>query len=192
LRTFHLNLATRPYRDYRPVYAVVVAASLLTAVLLLQNVDTYYKYTQETRNTRGGIAELERRTADEQRTADQLSKRVASVNVKTLNAEARYVNTQIAQRAFSWSELLDQLETVLPRSVRVNTLAPSFDKSGSVRLTLACSTKSADGMIDTINGLNRAARFSRPFPTSTLTDERGVTSFSIGVDYLPNLPRRVE
>jgi type IV pilus assembly protein PilN len=192
LRTFHLNLATRPYRDYRPVYAVVVAASLLTAVLLLQNIDTYFKYTQETRTTRGGIAELERRTADEQRTADQLSKRVATVNVKTLNAEARYVNTQIAQRAFSWSELLDQLETVLPRSVRVNTLSPSFDKSGSVHLSLACSTKSADGLIDTINGLNRAARFSRPFPTNTMTDERGVTNFSIGVDYLPNLPRRVE
>jgi len=192
LRTFHLNLATRPYRDYRPVYAVVVAASLLTAVLLLQNVDTYFKYTQETRTTRGGIAELERRTVDEQRTADQLSKRVATVNVKTLNDEARYVNTQIAQRAFSWSELLDQLETVLPRSVRVNTLAPSFDKSGSVHLLLACSTKSADGLIDTINGLNRAARFSRPFPTSTTTDDRGVTNFGIGVDYLPNLPRRVE
>lgn len=192
MRTFHLNLATRPYRDYRPVYAVVVAASLLTAILLLNNVDTYYRYTQETRTTRARIAELERRTTDEKRTADQLSKRVATVNLKSLNAEAKYVNTQIAERAFSWSELLDQLETVLPRSVRVNTLAPAFDKSGAVRLSLACSSKSPDGLIDTINGLNRASHFSKPFPTNTQTDDSGVTRFSIGVDYLPNLPRRVE
>jgi type IV pilus assembly protein PilN len=192
LRTFHLNLATRPYRDYRPVYAVVVAASLLTALLLLNNVDTFYRYTQDTRTTRARIAELERRTADEQRAADQLSHRVGTVDLKTLNAEARYVNTQIAQRAFSWSELLDQMETVLPRSVRVNNLQPTFDKSGLVHLSLSCSSRSPDGLIDTINGLNRAARFSKPFPTSTVTDESGETHFTIGVDYLPNLPRRVE
>jgi Tfp pilus assembly protein PilN len=193
LRTFHLNLATRPYRDYRPVYAVVVAVSLLTAALLLNNVETYYRYTQETRTTRARIAELERRTADEQRKADELSRRLAGVDVKSLNAEAKYVNTQIAQRAFSWSELLDQLETALPRSVRVNSLAPSFDKSGSVHLALVCSSKSPEGLIDTINSLNRAARFSKPFPTSTVTEEKGtMTNFSIGVDYLPNLPRRVE
>jgi type IV pilus assembly protein PilN len=191
LRTFHLNLATRPYRDYRPVYAVVVAASLLSAILLLQNVDTYYRYTQETRTTRARIAELERRTADEQRNADQLSHRVATVNVKALNSEAKYVNAQIAERAFSWSELLDQLETVLPRSVRVDSLSPTFDKSGTVRLSLVCSSKSPDGLIDTINGLNRASRFSKPFPSSTTTDN-GVTRFTIVVDYLPNLTRRVE
>jgi type IV pilus assembly protein PilN len=191
LRTFHLNLATRPYRDYRPVYAVVVAASLLSAILLLQNVDTYYRYTQETRTTRARIAELERRTADEQRNADQLSRRVATVNVKALNSEAKYVNAQIAERAFSWSELLDQLETVLPRSVRVDSLSPTFDKSGTVRLSLVCSSKSPDGLIDTINGLNRASRFSKPFPSSTTTDN-GVTRFTIVVDYLPNLTRRVE
>ena len=192
MRTFHLNLATRPYRDYRPVYALVVAASLLSAFLLLNNVDTYYRYTQETKTTRAKIADLERRTSEEQRTADLLTKRAGAVNIRSLNAEARYVNTQIAQRAFSWSELLDQLETVLPRSVRVNNLAPAFDKSGTIRLTLSCSSKSADGLIDTINGLNRASRFSKPFPTSTITDEKGETRFTIGVDYLPNLPRRVE
>jgi type IV pilus assembly protein PilN len=191
LRTFHLNLATRPYRDYRPVYAVVVAASLVTAILLLQNVDTYYRYTQETRTTRARISELERRTAEEQRNADQLSHRVATVNVKTLNSEARYVNSQIAERAFSWSELLDQLETVLPRSVRVDSLTPSFEKSGTVRLALVCSSKSPEGLIDTINSLNRASRFSKPFPSSTAT-ENGVTRFTIAVEYLPNLPRPVQ
>ena len=192
MRTFHLNLAARPYRDYRPVYAVVVAASLLTAFLLLNNVDTFYRYTQETATTRARIAELERRTADEQRSTDALSRRVATINVKGLNTEARYVNTQIAERAFSWSELLDQLETVLPRSVRVTSLSPSFDKTGAVHLVLTCSSKAPEGLVDTINGLNRAPRFSKPFPSMTATDEKGETRFAITVDYLPSLPRRIE
>ena len=35
MKPIHLNLARRPYRDYRPVYAVVVLASLLAAFLML-------------------------------------------------------------------------------------------------------------------------------------------------------------
>ena len=31
VKPIHLNLASRPYRDYRPVYAVVVLMSLLIA-----------------------------------------------------------------------------------------------------------------------------------------------------------------
>ena len=31
MKPLHLNLASRPYRDYRPVYAAVVVMSLLTA-----------------------------------------------------------------------------------------------------------------------------------------------------------------
>ena len=48
MKPIHLNLASRPYRDYRPVYAVVVVLSLLTAFLMLNNIETYYRYIRET------------------------------------------------------------------------------------------------------------------------------------------------
>jgi hypothetical protein len=43
VKPIHLNLAARPYRDYRPVYAVVVLLSLLTAFLMLNNVESNYR-----------------------------------------------------------------------------------------------------------------------------------------------------
>ena len=43
MKPIHLNLASRPYRDYRPVYAVVVLLSLATAFLMLNNIETYYR-----------------------------------------------------------------------------------------------------------------------------------------------------
>ena len=39
MKPIHLNLAARPFRDYRPVYAAVVAISLLTAFLMLNNIE---------------------------------------------------------------------------------------------------------------------------------------------------------
>ena len=58
MKPLHLNLASRPYRDYRPVYATVVVMSLVTAFLMLNNVETYYRYTRETHSTRPKIATI--------------------------------------------------------------------------------------------------------------------------------------
>jgi Tfp pilus assembly protein PilN len=191
LRAIHLNLASRPYRDYRPVYVVVVLISLATAFLMLSNIDTYLKYVHETKTQRTKIEQLDAQTAQESQHADQLQSQVAGVNFKALNAEVKYVNSQLAERAFSWSELLDRLERVLPKDVRIATLAPSFDKNGAVRLDMSCVSKTADGLVDTINALNRDPAFSQPFPHSSETADGGVYSFSISVQYHPEVPRAV-
>ena len=44
MKPLHLNLATRPYRDYRPYIAVMVIGWLLVAVMALNNLDTWYRY----------------------------------------------------------------------------------------------------------------------------------------------------
>ena len=109
MKPLHLNLASRPYRDYRPVYAVVVAVSLVIAFLMLQNIDTYYRYVSETKSTRTKIAELEAEAAKEQRLAIVTDERMRSLDVASLATQTRFINSQIAERAFSWSELLDRL-----------------------------------------------------------------------------------
>ena len=59
MKPLHLNLASRPYRDYRPLYAVVVIMSLLTAFLMLRNIDTFYRYKRETKTTAEDIQRIE-------------------------------------------------------------------------------------------------------------------------------------
>jgi hypothetical protein len=59
MKPLHFNLASRPYRDYRPLYTVVVASSLLIAFMMLNNIETYYRYIRDTKSTRAKIAEVE-------------------------------------------------------------------------------------------------------------------------------------
>ena len=80
MKPIHLNLAARPYRDYRPLYAVVVAASLLIAFLMLNNIDTYYRYVRETRTTRQEIETLERQIRAERAKSEVAANQIGSIS----------------------------------------------------------------------------------------------------------------
>ncbi len=191
MKPLHMNLASRPYRDYRPLYAVVVVTSLLIAFMLLNNIETGYRYVRETRTTREKINQIEQQIALENRRTEEANQRLRTVNVKLLADQTQFVNARLAERAFSWSELLDRLERVLPDSVRIESVSPGFSKDGLVHLTLMAVAKNGEGMTTTLDRLNRDRRFANAFPTSEDHTESGY-KFGIGVDYRPSIARAVE
>jgi Tfp pilus assembly protein PilN len=191
VKPIHLNLASRPFRDYRPVYAIVVVMALLTAFLALNNVDTFLQYRTETKTTRADIDKLEQQIADEQHKSDTLSQRLKGVDLKLLASQTEFANAQLAERAFSWSELLDRLERVLPADVRLQSVTPSFAKDGLVHLSMTCIAKTGDGLTATINRFNGDPRFANAFPT-VQTINGGEYHIALGVDYRPSIARRVE
>ena len=153
MKPLHLNLASRPYRDYRPVYAVVVVSSLLVAFMMLNNIDTYYRYIRDTKSTRNKITDLESQTQQEQRQTAELTQRLRGFNVRLLSEQTQFANARLAERAFSWSELLDRLERVLPDDVRLESIAPNFSKDGYVHLVLAAVGKNSESMVHMLDRL---------------------------------------
>ncbi|HXH91358.1 MAG TPA: hypothetical protein VNN25_07240 [Thermoanaerobaculia bacterium] len=192
MKPIHLNLASRPFRDYRPVYAAVVVMALLTAFLALNNVDTLLRYRTETKTTRADISQLEQQTADERQKADALAQRLRGVDLKLLSTQTEFANTQLAERAFSWSELLDRLERVLPDDVRLQSVTPTFDKDGLVHLTMMCVAKSGTGLSSTINHFNGDSHFANAFPSSEVVEPSGERRISLSVDYRPTITRSIE
>jgi Tfp pilus assembly protein PilN len=203
LKPLHLNLASRPYRDYKPLYAVVVVTSIAIALLMLNNVDTYYRYVTETQTTRATIAKLERQAADEHNRAMAADNQLRGFDLVALDNETRFINARLAERAFSWSELLDRLEDVIPQGVRIRNISPSFSKTATVHLEMACESKSASGMLDSLTALQRDPQFMNPFPHNETANDAaagtgGTTpaapgaalyTFSIGVDFKPTIAR---
>jgi Tfp pilus assembly protein PilN len=191
LKPLHLNLASQPYRDYRPVYAVVVVMSLLIAVLMLNNVDTYYRYKTETKTTRATIDKLQTQAEQEKALATAADNQLRSFNLTALGNETQFINARLAERAFSWSELLDRLEKVLPNDVRLQSVTPTFDKDGLVHLSMTCVTKTGEGLTATINRFNGDQHFATAFPASE-TAMASDYHFTLGVDYRPSIARSVE
>jgi len=189
LKPLHVNLASRPFRDYRPVYAVVVAASLAIAFLMLNNIDTYYRYLRNTRTTRNEIARIEGQTRQEHERADAARREISTIDLVSLSKQSKFVNSQLEQRAFSWSGLLDRLERVLPDNVRITSVAPRFDETGIVHLSLSCEGKSGDSMLQAINRFQKDPQFANPFPTAQEAIPGGI-HFGLNVDYKPAVPAR--
>lgn len=188
MKPIHLNLAARPYRDYRPLYAVVVVASLLIAWMMLNNIETYYRYVNETQTTRAEIAKLDAQTDHERQLGDAAKARIRNINVAALDRQTRFINSEIAERAFSWSELLDQLESILAPDTRILQITPTFraGATSQVHLELSCEARTSQGMVGMINGFNRDPHFLNPFPRMETASPAGYT-FTIGVEYKPSL-----
>ena len=185
MKPIHLNLAARPYRDYRPVYGVVVVLSLLTAFLMLNNVETYYRYVHETQATRARIAQVEEQTRVEARHEEAARNRLKGLDLSRLDEQTRFINAKLAERAFSWSRLLDELESILADDVRLLSVSPSFSDDGRIALGLSFQAKSADGMITTINRMNADPQFADAFPSTESKDDAGIYSFNLTAIYLP-------
>jgi Tfp pilus assembly protein PilN len=191
LKPIHLNLAARPYRDYRPVYAVVVVTSIVVAFLMLNNIDTYYRYVRDTKNTRNEINAIEVQIRQEKNRAEAAQREIGTIDLSSLSKQSKFVNAQLAERAFSWSELLDRLEAVLPGTVRITNISPQFAENGLVHLSVTCEAKTADSMLTTITRFQKDPHFANPFPTAQTTTPAGF-QFGIGVDYKPTIARVVQ
>ena len=185
MKPIHLNLASRPYRDYTPVN--IVAASMFVVMLVLAwfNFDTWLRYNVETKNTRAKIAELERQHAREKELEKSAQTRLASVDLAFLDEQTKFVNAKLVERAFSWSALLDELESVLASDVRLLSVAPAFDDDNSINLSLAFQSKSSNGMITTINRMHADPQFLNPFPSNESVSPEGIYSFNLSVGYRP-------
>ena len=188
MKPIHLNLASRPYRDYTPVN--IAAASMFVVMLVLAwfNFDTWLRYNVETKNTRTKIADLEAQYSREKDLEKSAQTRLASVDLAFLDEQTKFVNAKLIERAFSWSALLDELESVLDKDVRLLSVAPSFGADNTINLTLAFQSKSGNGMISTINRMHADPQFHNPFPTNETVTPEGIYAFNLNVAYCPAVP----
>src|SRR5213079_462528 len=103
-------------------------------------------YKSETKTTASQIEQIERQTVEENARKDAANQRLRGIDVKMLSKQTQFANARLAERAFSWSELLDRLEHVVPNDVRIESISPSFSRDGMVHLTLMCVGKNNDSM----------------------------------------------
>src|SRR5436190_598266 len=92
---------------------------------------------------------------------------------------------ELAEGAFSWSTLLDELESVMPQDVRLVSVAPSFSPDGTIALVLNFEAKGPTGMITTINRMNADPQFSNAFPDNEQLQQSGTYVFNLHATYTP-------
>jgi Tfp pilus assembly protein PilN len=190
--TRRLDFAGRPFRDYRPVYAVVAAAVLVGSVLAFVNARLYLDYRREVAHTRAEIAALEERDGLLGRRIDEVRTALAAYKVSSLASESRELLRLVSERRFSWTALLHRLERTLPPEVRVARLQPRFSERGEIFLDLSLVGRSRDSVTRTVRALSRDAAFESIELRTESSPEEGVPegySFTLSGRFQPGEAR---
>jgi len=190
MKTIHLNLASKPYRDFGVFYAALGVAALVALVLMTYNVLTAWRYLVDTKEARTEIAPLGKQTAHEGETAEWMGKRIAAIDAVALDEKAKFINSQIRERVFSWSTLMERLEKLLPGDVRLTSLNPSVEEDGTVQLSLSCVSRKSDGLVTLLDRLYADSAFKGAFPSADNKQPDGTHRIEISTTYLPAVAAR--
>src|SRR5215470_6299400 len=130
----NINLASRKYEDVQRFFvrwgvilALVAGLTLLLGAWSVLKYRRDIKNAQETRDLQQQIAQLEKERAE----AMAFETRPENLEV---TQEKKFWNTQIARRSFSWTQLLNDLQRIMPNRAYLESVQP--DLTPDNRLTL--------------------------------------------------------
>lgn len=194
MRPARLDLAADPFVNARPVRRATTLLWLLGVALLAANVWLYWGYFSGQGAKSERLGQLEPRLE-----LERLRQELDGLDLAEQNVHVAFLNTKIAQRAFSWSSLFDRLAEVLPAEVHLRRLNPRFSdpkqasRRGSalapreelVQLELAGVAKSDQALLAFIDAIFAHPAFREPNLVSEARREGGNVEFSLGAVYLP-------
>ncbi|AXC14965.1 putative secretion system W transmembrane protein 1 [Acidisarcina polymorpha] len=197
-----LNLASKPFIELRPLYARL---RWWMAILLILAIPLWLFLKTETRKAALANAKLQavetsiQRLQNQQRSYQAMMQQPQNAAVLT---QAAFLNQLFARKAFSWTAVMMDLETVLPGGVQVMNIDPATDKSGNVTIRLRVSGQ-RDRAVELVRNLEHSRRFLQPRLATESADTSnsnggqanlqpasgtGNVNFDVLADYNPLLP----
>jgi len=164
------NLATRPFLNTRPVWLVAAAAGVLALILIGFNLRLYLvanQHLDDETTTQDGLELRYSALATEVKANVDVLERVPW---KSLKGRVDATNLILREHSFSWIEMLDDIERVMPYDLRLTRITPSVG-SDEVTLSLVAIARNRDVMLEFLDNLIADSRFEDPTPSSEKTPE---------------------
>ena len=182
------NLAAHPFLDVRPVWitgaALAAAALVLTAVSLAE----FLAARGKERSAADLLRRTQARRAELVSQVETANRELAAVPWKKLQVEATSLQMVVGRRKLVWSQLLADLERVVPWDVRLVQIMPTVDKNGGLQIELQGLATGREAWLKLLAVLFTDSKFSDPLPRSeeapSATNSRGY-KFSLDVRYWP-------
>jgi Tfp pilus assembly protein PilN len=193
-----VNLARRPFANTRPIRRAAILLWVLAVGLAALVGWLYWRSLFGIEGQKEERARVERQIGEERRRLAAAESALATMDLARQNTETAYLNARFGERNFPWSELFVHLSEVLPRKVRLFSLAPQTGEargrttasrrphtsSGPVFLSLTGAAATDEDLTQLLDGMFKSPWFSQP----TLPREQrqnGVIQFALTVAYRP-------
>jgi type IV pilus assembly protein PilN len=193
MKALSINLATEPFRRFRPILVASMALAVLLVGLLAVQVYLFWLAKDEGRETALAIAQTQARLdaliAEERRLNEIL---LRPENAAVLD-RSLFLNELLARKGISWTLIFRDLEEVLPHNVKLVQIRPQIQAGAPARhevlLEMVVASESAEPVIEMLRALESSPLFgatavSAAFPP---TDTEPLYRYRVSVRYARQL-----
>jgi hypothetical protein len=176
-----INLASRPFRNERPLTLLAVIGALALVALSVQHALVLREQLAGRTSVADGEAERLGQELATQR--ESLLRLEVPEPERELLTHWRLVEELVDRRTFSWTGLLSLLEEVLPRDVRLVSISPRTS-AREFRLELIAVARTQDVALSFFGQLEARPEFSQVYP-QRLAEVAGGTELLVSMGYHP-------
>lgn len=179
------NLSTRPFYNERTVHALLAAAAALVVALTVFNVVEIVVLSRRQSELSASAASAASRTRELRTHAVQVRQGINTKQLEAIADAAHEANTIIGQRLFSWTDLLNRLETTLPDDVRITSMRPRIERGSTVTIQLTVVGRRVADLERFMKSLEATGVFADVISREDMTTEDGLTQATVEGRYLP-------
>ncbi|MBZ5533011.1 MAG: hypothetical protein LAO20_16395 [Acidobacteriia bacterium] len=157
----NINLASQKYEDVRQFFvrwgtALGVAGilTLLLVILAWHNHSKSANLSTQIAGQKREIARLQKEESD----AERIENLPANIDV---TRQKNFWNSQLMRRQFSWTQLLNDLQKIMPRRAYVSTVHPEITLDRRMKLTLVIEGEKHADAVQLVQKLESSERFSQ-------------------------------
>ncbi len=156
-----VNLATRPFVELRPLFARLRLAMGALALLAIGLGFALHALNVKAKAAQTQMDALKAKTLAFQQEKQSNEARMRQPQNRGVLERSQFLNAAFAQKSFSWTAVMMDLERVLPVGVQVTSLEPAIAKDGSVNIRLRVSGD-RERAVQLVRNLEKSQRFVAP------------------------------
>jgi type IV pilus assembly protein PilN len=156
-----INLATRPFVELRPLFARLRLAMLVLAVAAVALGFWLHALNGRAKIAQAQMNALKAKTQQFQQQRQANEARMRQPQNMAVLERSQFLNELFANKSFSWTAVMMDLERVLPVGVQVTSIEPVITKEGDVNIRLRVSGE-RDRAVQLVRNLETSQRFVAP------------------------------
>jgi len=181
MRRITLNLAAHPLRNRRFYFFLTGCLGLGIVVIFLFSARLSLGYYRKGKAAKDALAAVETSITVAQREEKRLSSRVQDAAKKDKD-KIDLMNSIILRKSFPWTDFFSHLETCLPGSSYILSLAPTLVDNSRIQMRFKVVSRSLDDLLALLNNL-RALNFRQIRVESEDRDSQGKLTSEISISY---------
>jgi type IV pilus assembly protein PilN len=160
-----INLAARPFVELGPLFAQLRLVMIALAMVAVGLGIGLHVETARAKKAQAQMDGLRSQTASYQNQLSANEARMRQPQNRAVLDRAQFLNQVFAEKSFSWTAVMMDLENVLPAGLQVTSIEPLISKEGDVSIRMRVSGD-RERAIEFVRNLESSQRFLKPSLTS--------------------------